>query len=485
MPESTSQTRQLVNQMLAKLNARDRDGTAEDMRRLLEIDGSVGPAWGHVVKIAEAIGETTLMIEAARRVYKDQPGDVKRACDFAAVLARLGRHEEATDVLMKFRPKDRNGSVLIQHLLGTIASEQGDFERARTHLRNAIALAPGSGPTWLTLAHVEKIEDGSLDHRALEELGSKPAGGDDGAAMLFFALGKARDDIGDSDKAFDAYLKGSGIVRNLRPYDPRSDEAAAEILINSYSKEFFDGLGESDSEAAPIFIVGNPRSGTTLLAQMLGLHSELTSIGESNLMQKVFASIGRFRAEDVKAFDEKKGPEGWKRVGDAFLAVSADRSGNTLRPIDKTLITSRFVGMIAQAMPKARFINLTRDPADTAASCFRNYFATGLTWTFSLTDIATHLRAEEKLCQHWAETFPEQFMVLPYEEFVADPETHLKKIATFCDFQFEETMLHPEQATDAVNTASVQQVRQPVSKTAVGAWKRYEGRFDPFFKAYG
>ncbi|MEM9422230.1 MAG: sulfotransferase [Pseudomonadota bacterium] len=200
-----------------------------------------------------------------------------------------------------------------------------------------------------------------------------------------------QDDAGEFELAFRSYTLGAALARTKRLYDPQKDAANANSLTLTYTHDAFSTLAKSEATVEPIFIIAPPRSGTTLLSQLLTQHRNVSTVGESNLAQAAMMPIRGFSLGHVSAFDGAHGANGWTRLGDTIARLLAERaqSDGSARIVDKTLNTLRLLGPLSIAVPRAKFIRLTRDPRDVATSCFRTYFTEGLGWTFSLEHIAS------------------------------------------------------------------------------------------------
>ncbi|WOI54387.1 tetratricopeptide repeat-containing sulfotransferase family protein [Parvularcula sp. LCG005] len=481
MTDQASRTKQLANSLLTKFKARDRDGAAADMAALLDADSSLGPAWRNVVKLAMPLGETSLALVAAERIYRDNPGDAGLAVEYAGTLAQMGQHERAQAVLNKLGDDAKN-TAPVQNLLGVIAAERGEFDAARRHLEATLESRPGARSAWFALASLGPVSE-ALRERLEREV-QKPMAEDEPAASLYYALGKARDDAGDYEGAFNAYRKAGGILQIYRAHDRRVDAAGADVLMRDTTAELMDDLALSASTADPIFILGLPRSGTTLLTQMLSRHPRLGALGEVNFAQAALMPVKGFDAQAMTAFDTDQGSEGWTRVGDTYRRLAADRLGAPLRSVDKSLSLSRLLGPLAQALPRARFIHIQRDAGDNAMSCFRTYFAQGLPWTAALGDIGHHFRTEEKLMAHWKAVLPNRILTISYEELVSAPESVLTRVADHIGEAYVPEMADPSGATATVNTASVFQSRQGLNRGSIGIHERYGAHTKAFFDAY-
>ena len=366
-----------------------------------------GVHWADVEAIANRIGEVNFGIEAARRYAATEPRTLDCALRYCNALAARGRLDACvreTDAL----PAEVQRHPAVLQLRGSLATRLGDFTQAADLVRQTIALAPQAGPHWLALAMVHKFTPGDADLRRMEALVSQmrrtPA---DSQAPFFYALGKARHDCGDYDGAFAAYSEGAARMR--APFDAPAMERFVRAVISDFTLENLARLTPSgcDSDRA-IFVTGLPRSGTTLVEQILTSHSAVDDGEEVNLFCYALIPAGDFSLRGGLAYQQRTSDaDPWGEIGRDYMAMLEQRFGRGGRIIDKTLNHSLFLGFILHALPKAKVIWMRRDPQDTAISCFRSFFGTGtIPWSCSLADIGWHFRLEDALHAHWTRIYP-------------------------------------------------------------------------------
>ncbi|OZA72849.1 MAG: hypothetical protein B7X77_11035, partial [Caulobacter sp. 39-67-4] len=227
-------------------------------------------------------------------------------------------------------------------------------------------------------------------------------------------------------------------------------------------------------------------SGTTLVEQILASHSGVKDGAELNLFRAATMALGGYAPSDVSRLAFFPGTENvWTLFGRVYLHLLDERFGPEGRIVDKTLNHTRMVGLIHHVLPKARFVWLRRDPADSALSCFRSHFVGGLNWAWSMRDIGAHFADEDRLHAHWTQQFPDAILTVPYEDLVKDPETWIARILEHCGLPFQAGVRDFHLTERAVTTSSSSQVRQPLNVRGIGAWRRYSQHMQPFFEAYG
>jgi tetratricopeptide (TPR) repeat protein len=444
-----------------------------------------GIHWGNVEAVANQVGEIEYALEAARRFSLTEPRSLERALHYCSMLAVRGRLDAARDEL------DRLPAAVQQHpavlnLHQSLAARMGEFERAAELARRMIELAPLNGHYRLALSSIHRFSPGDPDLARLEVLAPKLGGTPpDSQAAFLYALGKARHDCGDHDGAFAAYREGAAKMRT--PFDAAAMERHARDVMRDFTPQNLARLAPSGCDSKrPIFVTGLPRSGTTLVEQILASHSAVADGEEVNLFCCALIPAGDFSLRGGLEYQQRTdSADPWGDVGRDYLAMLGQRFGHEGRIVDKTLNHSRFLGFILHALPKAKVIWLRRNAEDTAISCFRSFFGTGtIPWCWSLGDIARHFRLEDELYAHWTAIFPDRIFTVPYEELVADPAPWIAKILAHAGLDPEEATLTPHLRKRAVQTVSVAQVREPISTSSVGAAARYHAHLQPFRDAY-
>lgn len=475
-------------QAVRRLEAGDRARAAAIVVKLAGQDAPLGDRWGDVARLAATLGEVSAARAAMRRYVALQPYDIERRLAYGAMLAELGHVAGAIKATEAYLPNAPRPDARLRHLLGTCHAQLGETDKAEAHLRAAIAQSTWPELTavaWLTLADLKAFSADDPDIGAMEALAAELGG--QAPSALLYALGKAYNDLGDIDRAFETYERGARLARARRPYSGEGSRRFVDEVIAGFTAEALAKLPPSGIESdRPIFVLGLPRSGTTLIEQILASHADVAGGSELNLFRTATMDLGGYAPADVtRAAFRPDGADLWTRFGEAYLHLLDERFGPAGRIVDKTLNHTRFVGLIRHVLPNARFIWLRRAPGDVALSCFRSHFADGLGWTWSLADIGRHMADEDRLYAHWTSLFPDAILTVPYEELVADPKPWIERMLMHCGLPFQENLRDFHLTPRAVATSSVSQVRQPISTRAIGQWKRYEKHLAPFFEAYG
>ena len=440
-----------------------------------------------------------------------EPGRADFLAQYARALTLVRRMREArlvADEAMSCSPQD----PMALETLGVAYTQVNAFEQAATAFRRTVALIPGQASFRFNLAHAltamgdndgaeQELEAGirleprywkahlnvaQLRRQAttsnhLERMQSLLAqhGSDIGAQIyLNIALAKEYDDTADYPRAFEHYVRGNAAVRSLRPYSGKHDEAMFDALIRTLPAAH-DGPIKGDPSDEPIFIIGMPRTGTTLLDRILSSHPDVYSAGE---LQNFPAALQQASGSRIPIlFDPDIGARtrdiDWQRLGAAYLASTRPATGHTPRFIDKLPHNFLYAGFIARALPNARIICLRRDPLDTCLGNFRHLFdreTPFYDYSFDLLDTGRYYIQFDRLMAHWKKVLPGRILELPYESLVEAPEASARQLLAFCGLPWNEACLHSESNTAPVNTPNAWQVRAPIYRTAIGRWKQYE-----------
>lgn len=474
---------------LSAVKAGDRDAAADLLAGLVDDNPPLGPTWGAVSRLALFLGETTLALTAAGRLADVDRGDLSARLNHGALLAQHGQGAAARDLGLSL-VADHPNHPAAWHFLGSCRATLGEGEAAIADFRRAIASAPdpfAATPSWLALAEARTFTAGDdPDLEAMTALLARwpqAAGAVEVRAALLYAVAKARDDLGQTDAAFAAYAEGAGLVATARLDDQAGGHAFVDAVVTGFSAEALARLPAGVDSHRPIFVLGLPRSGTTLVEQILVSHSAVVDGAEVNLFRAAAIPVGGFSPAAVAAFAAAR-PDGLAAVGRAYLHMLEARFGPQGRVVDKTLNHSRYLGLIHRTLPQARFIWLRRDPGAVAWSAFRTWFAQGVNWSWSLDRIAHYIRTEDRLHAHWSRVMGDAILTVPYEDLIRDPGPCIGRILDHVGLAPEPGLEDFHRTERAVTTASFAQVRRPIYTTSAEAWKRYEGHLKPFFDTF-
>ena len=415
------------------------------------------------------------------------PGNVDAIILIAGILAQLGRTREAIENLIRAREYAPQRPDLLLHL-GNILKIEGRFDEARAALHHALRLDPGNTTAFFEIAEITRF---SPDHPLLAEMerfaAAEAARSLPASSRLHFALGKAYDDIGQADIAFRHFAVANARERAANRYDERATLAVLARIKDTFSPAFIEGLrGKGDPSLLPIFIVGMPRSGTTLIEQILTSHPDVAAGGELHYFPQSVDAILASRAPG-RAFPDTLSsllPEDLAAIGERYLSCIAPLTSGGSRLTDKLPANALLVGLISMALPNAKIIHCVRDPLDTCLSCFMKSFAQRVPYSTDLGTLGRYYRAQTRLMEHWQGLLPAgRILEVRYEDVVSDLEGQARRLISHCGLDWDSRCLSFHKTKKSVNTASVAQVREPIYNSSIGRWRPYAKHLGPLQSA--
>lgn len=467
--------------MMAELAARlGRYADAEKLlARALELAPEFHAARANYVTVLHRQSKFTIAHAEADRLIASEPHDFGHLALKAAVLVRTGGYEEAIALYQRMLDKFPDQPRLwisLGHVLKTV----GRRAESIAAYREAIAQAPTLGDAWWSLANLKTVTLDAADRAAMAAaLAEAEASAD--RYHLYFALGKACEDAGEWEAAFANYAEGNRLRRLELPYNAdRNSEHMRQSCALLTSDAFSARREGGDPAADPIFVVGLPRSGSTLIEQILASHSQVEGTME-------LPDIGTIAADLGGRGEESDDPAGYlpkllalsaedrRALGRRYLeGTRVQRKTGRPRFIDKMPNNFQHLGLIHLILPHAVIIDARRDPMATGFSCFKQHFSRGQGFTYDLTDIGRYWRDYADLIAHYDAVLPARVYRVQHEALIADPEQEIRSLLVHCDLPFESECLAPHKTERAVRTASSEQVRQPINADALDQWRHFE-----------
>lgn len=439
--------------------------------------------WKRAQDIASGIGDDDLALVAARRLLAMAPKDPSRRAVVADLLSETGATRDALGITSKLLDANPQ-SPLVPLVIAIQLGRLGRQDEALRSLRLAIRRSPQSAVAWENLANLSTFRPGDPDLAELEKL-ARASGERPEAAGFAYALAKAYDDIGDVDRAFEWFARGSARVLDRRL--PRMDSLfkEAEDVCAAFPPARLAASAASDRTERPILVIGCPRSGTTLLERILATAPGAMSGGELKLLRIACLGFTPPSPERVENYVRACGGESaaWSRVADTYVRKLRNRFGQADAVIDKGLVNYLYVGALALALPNARIIHMRRDPMDVAWSCFRRRFHEGLNWTYHFESIAAFLKVYEGMAAYWTRSLPGRILTVDFERLVSEAEAETARIFEFAGLERPSDWRSFHEKRGVVLTASQLQVRRPLNADGVGAWRRYEKHLGPLQEA--
>jgi tetratricopeptide (TPR) repeat protein len=468
-------------------------GQLGDASNLLERCLELAPGF-HLARHSYAVvlfrrHELEQALEQVEVLLKAEPNNPNFLILKGTILVRKGDHVPALELyerLLENYPGQSGAHMNYGHTLKTI----GRVDDAVYEYRTSIGLRPATGEAYWSLANLKTFRFSDED---IENIRAQivPEGGDpEDQAHLAFTLGKALEDRERFDESFRYYALGNAVRRQHHRFNAKINVVDTARQIRTLDRNFFEqrrGWGCPAPE--PIFVVGLPRAGSTLLEQILASHSQVEGTAELPDIIAMSRKLGKKSrknpASDYPEVLTTLSEEQVCELGESYMSTTQVQRRGAPFFIDKMPNNFHHVGLIHLILPNAKIIDARRHPMAGCFSCFKQLFARGQTFTYDLTDLGRYYRDYVALMDHWDTVLPGRVHRVQYEEMVADSESEIRRLLEYCGLEFEEQCLRFYETERAVRTPSSEQVRRPIYKEGVEQWRHYEKHLEPLKKALG
>ena len=446
--------------------------------KVLKLDPSFSLAWDNLAKLYRIQNKLLKSIPAFENLIKLDPSNFEALVSLGTIYIKLSKYHEGIKLYeesLKIKPENPRVYLSLGHALKTI----GERKKSETAYQNTIKHFPSSGEAYWSLANLKTYEFSDQEITNME-LSLKRNMHQNELIQMHFALGKAYESNRQFDKSFKHYKDGNWQQRKQISYNAEDYKISIDEIINFFenNNNILDLKAEAGSDE-PIFILGLPRSGSTLIEQILASHSLIEGTQElPNIM-----AISR----DIKLIDQKNGyPDNLLKLNQSSFDelgkkyIDETKWARSSKPffIDKMPNNFFHIGLIKLILPKAKIIDARRNPMDACFSCFKQYFAKGQHFTYDLDDIARYYKDYVRLMDYWNKLFPDEIFTIQYEQIIENPNDRISDLLEFCNVKFEDNCLNFHKSKRAVKTASSEQVRQPMYKTGINYWRNYIKNLD-------
>ena len=455
------------------------------LRRAVELKPAFIGAWNDLSVALQRREQFVEAVECSRQATRLGPMQPKSWLILGEALAKNGDRDEAIATYEQgLTIDDQHGPLL--SALGNALKTVGRQKDAIAAWEKCIRHYPAFAEVYYSLANLKTYRLSDAQVATMEEQLEQKVTREESRVNFHFALGKAYEDQGDYKTAFDHYETGNHLRRMHESYDPLQTELIHDRIIEVFSQEFVEqksmeveAASKSDGPA-PIFIVGLPRSGSTLIEQILASHSLVEGTHELTDLSRVIRRL------DVARQGSEVYPEAFSglsvtnlnEVGQRYIDSTAKFRSSKPYFIDKMPNNFSFVAAIRLILPQARIINARRHPLSSCMGTFKQLFYDGQSFSYDLQELALYYLEYQRMMDHWNEILPGFVLDVHYEKMVADQEAETRRLIEFCDLPWEDACLRFYETDRAVNTASSEQVRQPIYRTSVDAWRGFEPYLD-------
>ena len=474
-PDNVDAMRSLANVFLRD---RERLDDAEALlRRATQLAPDFTGAWLLLGGVLHEKKRNVEAVDCYRKAVELEPGNAFAWGALGNAHAFSGDPDKAAAAYAKSVALDPDAPAMqmgYAHVLKTL----GDQPRSLAAYRAAIRAKPDFGEVYWSMANLKVFRFEDEEVAAMEEQVRRNDLSSSADIHFRFALGKAYEDREEYDKAWEYYDSGNRRKRMEVSYDPQDVEIRQQDIREVFTPEFLEEHGGNGFEAPDaIFIVGLPRSGSTLVEQILASHSQVEGTSELSNLSKIAASVGRYRPDDMQYPNGLRllRKQDWRAYGRQYIEET-----RRLRQTDKPYFTDKLpnnwphVGFLHLILPNAKIINARRHPLDSCLGGYKQLFGKGQHFTYDVQDLADYYRQYYLTMQHWHELLPGKVLDVHYEETVLDLEGQVRRVLEYCGLPFEEACVRFYETERAVQTASSEQVRQPIYREGLGKWRRYE-----------
>jgi tetratricopeptide (TPR) repeat protein len=468
--------------------AADKGNDAERLlRHALKQSAHHPLVWRELGRVLAALGRLEEADAAARHLVQIDPGNPQSWIAIASVSTRLLRNEQALEAYERaaqLQPEEVRLRMSIGHVYKTLG-RRNDSEAA---YKAALGLDPAIAEAYWSLADLKNYRFDDAEIQAMQRLLESGRLERSNMSQLHFALGKAFEQREQYADAFASYACGNALRRLDAPFDIENFERRSARIRAFFDAAFLAGrAGSGDPSTAPIFIVGLPRSGSTLVEQILASHSRVEGTMElPNIINITHQFEDMVASRDGYPETVGTAPLGLlTALGTRYLEETAPLRSGREHFTDKLPNNFSHVGLIHAMLPRATIIDARRHPMDCCFSTFKQHFAEGQTFSYDLGDLGRYYRCYLALMDHWDVVLPGKVLHVQYEDLVRDPEANIRRLLDHCRLPFEAACLDFHKTQRAVRTASAEQVRQPIYTAGVGYWRHFEKELEPLRQALG
>ena len=460
-----------------------RTGAVDQAINMLENCTKIAPdyalAWENLAKMYRQKDDPDSLQKAAfcfRKATELRPNWAEGWAGLGTMQTRSSQHEEGIESYKKSIELKANQPRV--HLsLGHVYKTTGNQEACISSYNEAISFDNNFGEAYWSLANLKTYKFSGEEISSMEkkiELTEVP---EREKVHFLFSLGKALEDMGNYDESFEYYKRGNDLNRGRTTYDPKAIEALSERLKQFFTEErFHENKDFGDNSNSPIFIVGLPRSGSTLIEQILASHSKIEGTMELPNIMNIARKLGnstKDRTAYPEVIESLQGSD-LTDLGKSFIDETQFLRTGKQYFIDKMPNNFSHIGLIKLILPNAKVIDARRNPMDTCFSCFKQLFARGQAFTYDLSEIARYYVNYVNLMDHWDKVLPGYVFKVQHEDLINNQEGVTRDLIDFCEVDFESSTLEFYKTKRAVKTASSEQVRQPINTKGVNQWKNYE-----------
>ena len=470
---------------LVALEAKDRRTAFSAFQSVVKLDKDHAAGWAHLAKLYMSEGQVNMADAALRETRRIRPKDPVVLDLLGTTLSLMGEHGVAQAFYAQANNSQPNHPPFMQNLASNLVFH-GETERSNQVFGDIIQLQANSPQAHWGLSSSRKATDtGHIEE--MRGLLKKHKNTARAKAFYHYAIGKECEDMQLWPEAFEAFSQGAADRHSTGDFDEPTEIAMFNFLTKTFTKEWLAHGDEGNPDSSPIFVLGQPRTGTTLIERIITAHSQVHSAGELQQFGLALRRLGnynnpkRFSAELFETAS-KLSPD---KVAAMYLQTSSKMRGDTPRFVDKLPQNYLMIPLILKALPNAKIIHLTREPMDACFSSFKQLFADAYLHSYDQQEMARHHARYLNLMQVWRERFAGRFFDISYEDTARNIEPNARALLNYLELPWEDACLEFYAQSSAVSTASAAQVREPAHTRSIGRWRQYEEQLQPMLHALG
>jgi len=451
------------------------------LTKALKLDPTYSLVWANLAQVFSVTGQLDKAKKSFKNILNMEPKNGLIWAEYGTVLTKLANYKEGKDAYLKaleFKPN----SPRVHLSLGHVYKTMGEIDNSINSYKNTILQNNLSGEAYWSLANLKTYSFSENEIIDMEKT-LKGDMSDIERSQMHFALGKAYEVKKDFDKSFKNYYEGNKVKKGLIKYSSDDTTDNTKRILNFFNKENIQKLAKSSTvDRDPIFILGMPRSGSTLVDQIISSHSKVDGTQELPNIIKIAAELNTNNQnnypEVLKELDESK----ISNLGKEYITETAWARDSAPFFIDKMPNNFIHIGLIKTILPNAKIIDTRRDPMDTCFSCFKQFFARGQLFTYSLEDLGNYYTDYIRAMNHWHNVYGKDIYTVHYDNVINETEETIRELIDYCELPFEKECLEFYNSSRPVKTPSAEQVRQPIYKSGLNYWKNYEKHLLPLKK---
>ena len=451
------------------------------LTKALKLDPTYTLVWANLAQVFSVTAQLDKAKKSFKNILNMEPKNGLIWAEYGTVLTKLANYKEGRDAYLKaleFKPD----SPRVHLSLGHVYKTMGEIDNSVNSYKNTIIQNNHSGEAYWSLANLKTYSFSENEINKMEET-LKEDMSDIERSQMHFALGKAYEVKKDFDNSFKNYYEGNKVKKGLIKYSSDDTTENTKRILNFFNQENIQNLSKSSSNNKdPIFVLGMPRSGSTLVDQIISSHSKVDGTQELPNIIKIAAELNNDSQntypEVLKELDNTKLSD----LGKNYITETAWARENAPFFVDKMPNNFIHIGLIKTILPNAKIIDTRRDPMDTCFSCFKQFFARGQLFTYSLEDLGKYYTDYIRAMNHWHNIYGKDIFTVHYDNVVNETEETIRELIDYCNLPFEQECLEFYKSSRPVKTPSAEQVRQPIYKSGLNYWKNYDKHLLPLKK---